>query len=145
MGLALTSAISHTLEPISVVATPFTVSNFEKIKRNSSASLMVFYLLGILHHLDDDACNHLLTLTASVLAPKGRVIALDTVVHDGQNKFEHLFSISDRGNYVRRPDEFMALANRAFWSVDDGVEKTRWVPSTACYMILSEPKVFQFT
>jgi 2-polyprenyl-3-methyl-5-hydroxy-6-metoxy-1,4-benzoquinol methylase len=102
-------------------------------------------LLGILHHLDDDACNHLLNLTASVLAPEGRVIALDTVVHDGQNKFEHFLARSDRGKYVRRPAEFMSLANKAFGSVDCGVEKSRWIPSIVCYMILGKPTVSRFT
>jgi len=102
-------------------------------------------LLGILHHLDDDACNHLLNLTASVLAPEGRVIALDTVLHNGQNKFEHLLAMRDRGKYVRRPDELMALADRAFESVDGGVENTRWVPSIVLYMILKRPRLALLT
>ena len=85
--------------------------------------------LGILHHLDDDDCNRLLNLTATVLKPKGRVICLDTVFHHGQNRFDRLLARNDRSEFIRRSEQFFALAEKAFESVDRGVENTRWIPS----------------
>ena len=102
-------------------------------------------LLGILHHLDDDDCNRLLNLTATVLKPEGRVICLDTVFHHGQNWFERLLARNDRGEFIRRPEQFFALADKSFESVDCGVENTRWIPSIVCYMILSRPRVTTLT
>ncbi len=37
-------------------------------------------LMGLLHHLDDAACEGLLDLVARSLAPGGRVVTLDTVL-----------------------------------------------------------------
>lgn len=97
-------------------------------------------LMGLLHHLDDTSCKILLKLIASILTPQGRVIALDVAVHDQQKQFEHFLAINDRGNHVRRPEEFILLARPFFESVVCGLIKAWWIPSIHWHMTLSEPR-----
>ena len=113
---------------------------FEEKQARQLGRFDAVMLIGILHHLDDDGCDRLLDLAASVLGPEGRVITIDTVFHAGQNWFERLLANNDRGKHVRRPEKFLALAERAFESVDCSVENRRWIPSIVCYMILRHPR-----
>lgn len=96
-------------------------------------------LMGLLHHLDDAYASGLLQLVASVLKPEGRVIALDTAVHDGQSWFERKFALGDRGEHVRRPEQFDALARRWFASVEGQLPPKSWVPSVHWIMTLKSP------
>lgn len=97
-------------------------------------------MMGLLHHLDDEACRTVLALVASVLKPEGRAIALDTTVHDAQNPLEHLLAVKDRGEYVRRPEQFDVLAKQSFGSVEGSIGQEPFVPSVHWCMILRSPK-----
>ena len=96
-------------------------------------------LMGLLHHLDDTACSRLLALVGSVLKPSGRVVALDTIVHHGQDPFSRYLAIHDRGQYVRKPTEFVRLAELSFESVTGNLLKAWWVPSIYWCMVLQQP------
>ena len=96
-------------------------------------------LMGLLHHLDDAACSRLLALVGSVLKPSGRVVALDTTVHNSQHPFSRYLAIHDRGKYVRQPTEFLRLAEASFKSVTGNLPTAWWVPSIYWCMVLQDP------
>lgn len=97
-------------------------------------------LMGLLHHLDDAACDHLLQLLSGVLKPDGRIIALDTTVHPKQNFFEHHLAVGDRGEFVRAPGAFEAMAKRWFAEVEGSVNKSWWIPAVHWTMTLRHPR-----
>jgi len=99
-------------------------------------------LLGLLHHLSDDQARHLLDVAAKALAPGGRVIAVDTCFEPSQGAFSRWMSRNDRGEFVREPAAFVALAAASFRDVDGEVlnDVTR-VPSSHWMMRMRDPQV----
>ncbi len=97
-------------------------------------------LMGLLHHLDDDACADLLADVAASLAPGGRVVALDTAVHDAQGPLSRRLALSDRGEHVRHPAAFTALAERAFCSVEGRLLRLPRAPSIYWEMTMRAPR-----
>lgn len=97
-------------------------------------------LLGLLHHLSDDESAGLLRLAGRALAPGGAVISVDTCFEPNQNRISRWMSRNDRGEFVRRPEEFQALAGAAFAEVDGAVvdDATR-VPSSHWMMRMTAP------
>ena len=71
-------------------------------------------LLGLLHHLSDEESSDLLELCASILAPGGRVVSVDTAFVPSQGRLSRWMSENDRGEYVRYPEQFEALAHPYF-------------------------------
>lgn len=98
-------------------------------------------LMGLLHHLDDAACEGLLDLVARSLAPSGRVVALDTVLYEGQSTVARLLAKNDRGDFIRYPEAFLALARRRFAKVEHRIIGDTWrMPSSHFLMVLAEPR-----
>ena len=99
-------------------------------------------LLGLLHHLSDDDARQLLRVAAKALAPDGRVIAVDTCVEPRQGRISRWMSENDRGEYVREPNGFTALA-REFFSTVDGevVDDATRIPSSFWLMRMRDPKL----
>lgn len=97
-------------------------------------------LLGLLHHLSDEDSRHLLRVAAKALAPGGRVIAVDTCFEPGQGRISRWMSENDRGEHVREPEEFVALAREAFHDVDGEIidDATR-IPSNFWLMRMGSP------
>jgi len=112
---------------------------FSKERSQSLGQFDCVMLMGLLHHLDDTSSQKLLKLIASILTPKGRVVALDVAVHDEQRRFDHFLAINDRGKFVRRPEDFTLLARPFFGSVIGSHIKAWWIPSIHWYMTLREP------
>ncbi|EYF02107.1 class I SAM-dependent methyltransferase [Chondromyces apiculatus] len=97
-------------------------------------------LMGLLHHLDDAQCNDLLALMGRSLVPGGRVVSLDTVLFDGQSRVSRFLARNDRGEFVRSPEAFRALARRHFARVESRLHGDTWrMPSAHFSMVLSEP------
>lgn len=69
---------------------------------------------GVLHHLDDGDARALWRLARSVLAPGGRAVSVDPCFHDGQHPIARWLAANDRGQAVRRPDDYAALARESF-------------------------------
>jgi len=97
-------------------------------------------LMGLLHHLDDHDCATLLADVAASLAPDGRVVALDTALHDAQGPISRRLALNDRGEHVRRPEAFIALAERAFRSVHGRLLKINRAPSIYWEMTMRSPR-----
>ncbi len=97
-------------------------------------------LLGLLHHLSDAESRHLLRVAGRALAPDGRVIAVDTCLEPRQGRISRWMSENDRGEYVRQPEGFVALAREAFADVDGEIidDATR-IPSSHWMMRMREP------
>jgi SAM-dependent methyltransferase len=97
-------------------------------------------LLGVIHHLSDDDSRNLLRLATRALAPGGRVVSVDTVFEPTQGRISHWMSANDRGQYVRTPDQFDALAKEYFGEVESEVvnDATR-IPTSHWLMRMSAP------
>lgn len=99
-------------------------------------------LLGLLHHMSDEDSAELLRVAAKALAPGGQVIAVDTCFEPRQGRISRWMSENDRGEHVRAPEGFVALAREAFDEVDGEVidDATR-VPSSFWMMRMRGPRL----
>jgi SAM-dependent methyltransferase len=98
-------------------------------------------LFGLLHHLDDAECATLLDLAARSLTAGGRVISVDPCLHPGQGRVSRWMSENDRGEHVRTPEGFDALARASFAEVTTTVLDTvSRVPSSHYMMRMSLPR-----
>jgi SAM-dependent methyltransferase len=68
-------------------------------------------LAGLLHHLSDDDCLSLLRMCGSV--PTVRRIATSDVVYLPRQVVSNILAYFDRGKFVRKRHEFLALPERA--------------------------------
>jgi SAM-dependent methyltransferase len=81
----------------------------------------VVLALGVLHHLDDDGARGLFRGAARALRPGGRVITLDNAFTDDQSRVARAIIARDRGQHVREPAEYAALASEEFADVQQQV------------------------
>jgi SAM-dependent methyltransferase len=73
---------------------------------------------GVLHHLDDAEAAALFSVASAALKPGGALVTLDGCFVDGQSFVARRLLKSDRGEFVRRPDEYLRLAKGAFTAVE---------------------------
>ncbi|MCW2856240.1 MAG: hypothetical protein JWR52_1855 [Marmoricola sp.] len=98
-------------------------------------------LLGLLHHLTDDESRALLELSASILAPGGRVVSVDTAFVPDQGRVSRWMSENDRGEYVREPEGFVGLADDYFDEIDGEVVSGQGrIPGAYWLMRMTAPK-----
>jgi SAM-dependent methyltransferase len=99
-------------------------------------------LLGLLHHLSDDESSRLLELSTRVLAPGGRVVSVDTCFEPTQGRLSRWMSENDRGEYVREPEGFRALAEASFANVSgELINADIRIPGSYWLMRMSTPRV----
>lgn len=98
-------------------------------------------LLGLLHHLDDEQTRVLLGLCARALHQDGRVISVDTCFAPNQGRVSRWMAENDRGEHVRRPEQFEEFASEFFDQVDGEVldDVTR-VPGSYWLMRMGRPR-----
>jgi SAM-dependent methyltransferase len=120
----------------------FHLGTFDAAQAAALPPVDAVLLLGLLHHLPDDAASDLLALTARALAPGGRVVALDTCFEPSQGRISRWMSANDRGEHVREPDAFTTLARTWFESVEGEVLSgvTR-IPASYWMMTMARPRV----
>jgi SAM-dependent methyltransferase len=98
--------------------------------------------IGVLHHLDDDAAAALLDLAAAALAPGGALVTYDPCFAPGQPRLARFLAERDRGQNVRTPDAYAALAGARFAAVTPEVVSGHLrVPYTATVMTCREPRL----
>lgn len=121
-------------------AATFHCGVFDQASAESLPSFDAVLLLGLLHHLSDEQVTDLLTLTASVLQPNGRVVSVDTCFEPTQGRISRWMSENDRGEHVRAPEAFEALAQAHFGEVKGSVvnDLTR-IPGSHWLMHLRGP------
>lgn len=90
---------------------------------------------GVLHHIDDATAENLFRAARAVLKPGGRLVTCDGALVKGANPLATLLVSMDRGEYVRAPEQYLALARRVFERVDMGVRTDlSRVPYVHCVM-----------
>jgi len=98
-------------------------------------------LMGLLHHIDDEACNQLFLQISPLLSQTGRIVTLDTTLYRGQNWIETFLASRDRGDYVRSPQAFLHLAEQTFETVEGRLLTPKWGPSIYWQMLLQQPRL----
>lgn len=87
--------------------------------------------IGILHHLDDARARSLMRTAHAALKPGGRFISLDGAYVDGQSVIAHALISRDRGQSIRTPSAYQALAEAEFGMVKGQVRNDMlFVPYT---------------
>jgi cyclopropane fatty-acyl-phospholipid synthase-like methyltransferase len=90
----------------------------------------VVLAIGVLHHLDDREATDLFELAHNALHPDGRVITIDPCLADNQNLFARFLIKKDRGQNVRRANEYMSLTKTSFSQTKGVLRHRRWIPYT---------------
>lgn len=73
---------------------------------------------GLLHHLTNEDSNALLEIAYKYLKPGGFFLTLDTVYYDNQNPISKWVVSKDRGQNIRTPKQYEALANTYFDKIE---------------------------
>lgn len=94
--------------------------------------------LGLLHHLDDEGCRHLLRAIHHRLAPGGRLITLDGTFVANQHWISRMLVSADRGRNVRTPEQYAALAPPGFHVVTHVEHDLLRVPYTHCILVCTK-------
>jgi SAM-dependent methyltransferase len=95
----------------------FLVQSVEAVALDEPGTYDLVMANGILHHLDDETALRLTRLAREALKPEGRFVTLDGCYHAGQGRLANLLLQLDRGRFVRRREEYVALASRVFADV----------------------------
>lgn len=91
--------------------------------------------MGVLHHLDDVRAGRLVEMARDVLIPGGRLVTWDGTFVDGQSRAARWLIERDRGQYVREPDSYGAIARHVFADVDVHIVTNGLrVPYTHCVL-----------
>lgn len=81
----------------------------------------VVMAMGIVHHLTDDQATDLFGKARRSLKPQGTMITWDNVYIDMQQWFAKWLISKDRGQFVRTPEAYKALAAGYFTDIDGDV------------------------
>jgi SAM-dependent methyltransferase len=96
---------------------------------------------GVLHHIDDAAAERLFTMAAGVLAPGGLLATIDPCFSPGQTALSRLVVSRDRGQHVRTPDGYEALARTSFDEVSvERHDDLLRVPYDHCSLVCRVPR-----
>lgn len=76
---------------------------------------------GLLHHLDDEDAVRLLRTAHAALKPGGHLVTFDGCYVDGQSPLARWLVSLDRGEHVRRIEEYQCLAESVFPEVESRV------------------------
>lgn len=91
--------------------------------------------IGILHHLDDDLAEALISTAHDKLKPGGRLITIDGTLTHTQSKAARSLILRDRGQNIRPPAGYRTIAERRFDHVQMTVrEDMLFVPYTHCIL-----------
>ena len=85
---------------------------------------------GVLHHLDDESARQLLRVARHAVREGGRFVSIDPVFVARQHPVARLLIAKDRGQNVRDPDAYLALAREEFGIVEGTIRHRSWVPYT---------------
>lgn len=114
----------------------------QHLDRDTLMSLGEFDLIlatGVLHHLGDDEVGALFETIARGLKPRGRVITADGCHAERQNPIARFLIGRDRGQNVRTPEAYTALARESLADVRGWLIHRRWIPYTYWIMRAGKP------
>ncbi len=91
--------------------------------------------IGVLHHLDDDIALKLLRTAHDQLKPGGRFVSIDGTLVPEQSLIARKLVLQDRGQNIRTPDAYAALAREVFGVVEPRIRTDMLhVPYTHCIL-----------
>lgn len=96
----------------------FFCDSIDQVNLENFDAFDLVLVVGLLHHLDDQACITALDLAYSALKNGGRLISLDGCFVDGQSKAAKFFISNDRGLFMRNKNDYKRLVAKVFSSVD---------------------------
>ncbi|HMK34162.1 MAG TPA: class I SAM-dependent methyltransferase [Desulfomonilaceae bacterium] len=80
---------------------------------------------GVLHHLTDEEATEFFRVSSRTLKPGGRLLTADPCYISGQSLYAKILTSLDRGNYVRRHEEYVELAHTVFPNVTAAIRRGR--------------------
>ena len=92
----------------------------KKVSRDAiteSSSFDLVIAIGVLHHLNDEEATQLFELAKSVLKSTGRIITYDGCYVKEQSNIARFILSKDRGQYVRKREEYLYLASKIFTNI----------------------------
>lgn len=89
------------------------------IERSIKADVVL--CVGVLHHLSDVECHDLMAMASGILAPLGRFVALEPVYLLRQSGISRWIMSKDRGQIVRKEQDYRKLMSGAFNAVTTDV------------------------
>ncbi len=87
-------------------------------------------LLGILHHLNDDEIKELMLLIKKILKKNGNIITEDPILIQKQNPVAKLLVKMDRGNNVRKKEEYIKIIKAHFKKINSKIYHQQFIPYT---------------
>ncbi|MEO8401138.1 MAG: class I SAM-dependent methyltransferase [Gammaproteobacteria bacterium] len=75
-------------------------------------------MLGILHHLNDEECAAIFSVSSRILNPGGFLLTLDPAYVDEQSKLAKFVVSRDRGTAIREVDGYAKIAKQYFSRVE---------------------------
>ena len=95
---------------------------------------------SLLHHIDDDEALHLFEAASVILAPGGKLVTVDPAYTPDMSRRARYVVGRDRGQNIRTPQEYKALAGSAFRQVDVSVRYALLrIPYVHAFMACSGP------
>jgi ubiquinone/menaquinone biosynthesis C-methylase UbiE len=102
---------------------------------NMLEKIDVVIMIGVLHHLDDSEVFDLLNTIYDVLKIGGRLITLDACYIPNQNPIAKYIISKDRGQNIRKVDEYTNLMKIKFNQTYTTIRHQSWIPYTHCCMV----------
>jgi SAM-dependent methyltransferase len=100
----------------------------------------VIIAIGVLHHLSDPEAAQMIAAAAGLLAPGGRLVTLDPGRSPETPRTACWLLARDRGDTIRSPDGYRALAHPAFHLVESHVHHDlARVPYTHVVLVCRQP------
>jgi len=92
----------------------FVCAVYDKNERKKYEPFDFVLMGGLLHHLDDATGLKLLQLASDSLKAGGQVLAIDGCYHSKQSSLARYIVSSDRGQFIRTPQEYKSLGEKVF-------------------------------
>ena len=103
----------------------FTTSEIKKLPKFDYV-----LLFGILHHLGDNEIKNLMKLIKKVLKRGGNIITEDPVLIKNQNPIAKYLIVNDRGNNVRKKNEYLKIIRKYFKKINSKIYHQKFIPYT---------------
>lgn len=113
----------------------FICSSVDEVADQEPASFDIVIVGGLLHHIEDEVILKMLNMVNTCLKPGGRYVNIEPAYVDGQATFAKWMLNMDRGEFIRKPPEYVALLEQVFENVTADVRHDLMrVPYTHCIL-----------
>lgn len=118
----------------------FYVGRVQDLDSGEIGEVDVIIAKSLLHHIDEDEAMHLFEVASNTLANGGRLVTVDAAYTSDMSPAARFVVSRDRGQSIRAPEDYEALARRAFGDVEVAVRHDLLrIPYTHVFMSCSKP------